>query len=837
MNKYLTNKWLCLFGVVLATFAVYFQILNFDFIYWDDDKQILNNVYVKILNVEHIMHNFNFERFTFIPLTMYSVIYNLWQDNAFVFHLISLILHALNVVILFFLLDKTKLSDFVKIFSIAIFAVHPLRIESVAWISEWKDLTFTLFALSGLYFYLNWLKTDKLLFVFLASIMAWCSAFSKVQGIVVPALFILLDWYETQKINYKHLLYNIALFVFILFSTYKKTWYIAFITLILLWISKKKNFTIKLRFVNNIWIWISGLTIFIFIGFFTKTIWFWSDANAYPFFDRVLYSGYALSFYIQQFFFPYEQIAIYQYPVESGKELWQMFRWYLLIWPLIISFLIYLFKKRHSLQTELFGILFFILNIFIVLHFIPIEGRLIVAERYTYLAYLGLILFSGVLIEKVLTKQFLKYSFVFALLLTFSLLSFSRNVVWSDTETLFKSVLLKKPETSFAWINLGSYYLEKKKYNHAIYCYKNAAKYTPNDVQIYLNQALVFLAQNNTTKAIQNIDYGISIAKTAEDSSFFFVTKGQIMLQLGKLEEANTYYDLALKVYPKNFKALLQKAMLYANDLKNKNIDSAFYCIYKAIEINPYYADAYHTLGWLYLLNGNYNKAIKHIEKSIKLNPKNALPYNSLGYIAFLLNDFTKAEEYYSKSLNLDSNLVEVRKNRAWIYYQNHSYNKALEDYAKVLAINPKDYISLVNSSFCRAYLEHYNNAIEGFKKVLKLYPDSNVNLYNLAWVFLKAKQLDSAIFYYTLSLSKYNTIQAYFERGYTHLLKNEWLSALKDFNKVKEQNNQNGEIYFWIGEVFRGMGNINLACKNYQLSLKKGFKQAQNRINQICNK
>ncbi|GAB4452841.1 MAG: hypothetical protein Fur0028_08350 [Bacteroidales bacterium] len=461
------------------------------------------------------------------------------------------------------------------------------------------------------------------------------------------------------------------------------------------------------------------------------------------------------------------------------------------------------------------------------------------AERYSYLAYLGLIISSTMLVEVIIEKRKKIRPLLFtSLLILFSILTYNRTLIWKNTETLFKDVIIKEPTTSFAWVNLGSYYLENKKYKNANYCYLKAKQYNPNDVQIYLNQALSNLALKNISLAFQNIEEGIRRSTTNEDVSMFLVTKGQIYEQTGKYSTAMLLYNEALSKYPQNFKALLQKSMLYANDQKIRNIDSAIFYAQKAISINQFYADAYHTLGWLYLTKSDIEHSITNINKSIELNPMSPLPYNSLGYISLLKNEVNAAIEYYSKAISLDSSLVEVIKNRAWAYYQSKQYSQALSDYHRVLLTSSNDYIALVNAGFCCAYLKDYNQAVLHFKKTKKLFPDSIINTYNLAWVFLQAKSFDSAIVYYNKYLNKNPlAIQPIIERGYAFFVTKNYEKALIDFTKVRDLNPENGEVYFWLGEAEYALRHYNAACNAYETSKNKGYSPAIEKIKKYCEK
>lgn len=840
MNKIFSNSWFWLVVILLTTFFSYFSILSFDFVYWDDDKQILNNIYVKIINWEHIKHNFFSERFTFIPLTLYSIIYHFFADNAMVYHLASVLIHLLNVWSVFKLLKKLNFSDTVVIGSLLLFALHPLRIESVAWISEWKDLIFTFFYICGLFFYISWINNNKFLFLIVYILMAWLAGFSKIQGVLLPFSCILLDYFLLKRIRLNAIVFNLSIFVWVLLSPNFKIWYsVLFISSIVL-LNYKKYLRQKLSFIFKPWGLIAAFSIVLIFAFFYKWLWFWTGSSDFSLTDRIVFSGYSLFFYIQQFIFPLKQIAIHQYPTYTGVELWKEWGGYMISWLIIIILIFILIKSSfRNKHWILFGVLFFLLNISIVLHFIPIEGRLIVAERYSYLAYLGLILALTLLVEDFLKNKLrLKPIVLIVFLFLLSIITINRTSIWRNTESLFKDVVLKEPATSFAWVNLGSFYLEKKEYDYANFCYSQAEKYNPNDLQIYLNQALSNFALNNISFALKNINEGIRRSNNDEDLSMFFVTKGQIYEQIGEFDSAFNYYNKALIKYSKNFKAHLQKSLLFAKYIKIRNIDSALYYAQKAISINQYYADAYHTLGWLYLTKNDIDHSIFYIKKSIELNPKYPLAYNSLGYISMIQNNLNDAIELYSKAIMLDSSLIEVIKNRAWVYFQTKQFSLALSDYKRALFLAPNDYIALENTGFCLTYSNKFNEAIICFKKVNQLYPDSINNIYNLAWTFLKAGLTDSAIVYYNIFIDKKTaSVQPFFERGYAYFIKKNYQKALSDFTKVRDLNPNNGEVYYWIAEAEYKLGNYKIACDNYETAKNKGYHQAKEKLEKYCKK
>lgn len=199
MKKIIYNEWFWILLILIITFFTYFRIVFFDFVYWDDDKQIFNNIRITKLTWDHIKYNIKNERFTFIPLTLYSSLYQVVGKNSFYFHLLSIFFHLINVLLFYLIIKKFSFNNFVNIFLVVLFALHPLRIESIAWISEWKDLLFSMFSLIGIWFYLKWNEKNKLVYIILYSLMFVLSAFSKIQGLILPFSIMLIDVFIHKK--------------------------------------------------------------------------------------------------------------------------------------------------------------------------------------------------------------------------------------------------------------------------------------------------------------------------------------------------------------------------------------------------------------------------------------------------------------------------------------------------------------------------------------------------------------------------------------------------------------------------------------------------------------
>ncbi len=242
-----SKERILLFAILVATFISYFQIVNYEFIKWDDDTQITENKNVKNFDLQSVNYNLHQERYTFITLTTFSAVYSIWGNNPIPFHLLSLIFHLLNIIIVF-LLVKKLLNNINVIFLVTIlFALHPLRVESVAWISEFKDLLFTFFSLISFLLYVKYLQTCKLRFLFLTSLFVLFSSFSKIQGLFVPISFLLFDFYFNRRFSLFLILEKILMLFAVFFVFQVKTYIILSLIFIVSYAFKARLKKIKLN--------------------------------------------------------------------------------------------------------------------------------------------------------------------------------------------------------------------------------------------------------------------------------------------------------------------------------------------------------------------------------------------------------------------------------------------------------------------------------------------------------------------------------------------------------------------------------------------------------------
>jgi len=915
-NKYFFSQQGWLLIVVLVTcFLSYLQVTHYEFLQWDDDAQITKNAYVKNLNWPSIQHNLEREKFTALTLTVYSVIYKIGGNNPAPFHWMSLILHLLNIILVFQLTRQFSKNVFTISLVLLLFALHPTRVESVAWISEMKDLLFTFFSLTGFLLYFKYIKSNFRFYYFiLASLMALLASFSKIQGLLVPFSFFLIDIFLKRKVTLKSIMEKVFLIlimfdVLLLFNlrisgiicalliisflfdkktivqdffgdVFKKgtspkmlilkililllSFFLVFyvfglfnlrivgilIALVMIYllteklIIRNRTFTIR-RSVKISLVLLFGLAglIFIVYTFSTFKLSIWHDnpesSNSFSFVERFLLAGYALWFYIKSLFLPVPLNAVHPYPVRllSG-EFPAVYYWTLIVLVVTIIFSVFLIIRRKKLPDLLFfGWFFFLVNISIVLHFIPIEGRVVVADRYTYLSYFGLFISAASVGEHYLfQKQKLRIILLvcFALLLgTLSFSTYNRCKVWRNTKVLFTDVLQKNPQIPFAYCNLAASYMNYQMADSALLCFNKAIKMDPLDPTAYFNRAFTFIEIKNENNALKDFNSCSSITKNNKLKALAFAHMGEIYDKRREDSLSIHYFNLAIKTDSLSAYAFNKRGAYYLN--RNK-IDYAFIDFKKAVDLDIYYAEAFNNLGSVQMAKGNINEARKYFNRAIELEPDYTLAYANRGYAKYNSGDAAGAIKDFNSAIKLNPSLYPAYINRGRAYAQLRDYKSAINDFSYVLSKDSNNMIALTN----RAYARFYNNEIvaaeNDFLLNTKLYQDNASVWQNIAWFHSQLKKYKSAISEYERSIDcDSSIISSYINLGLIYIETKEFKNAENYLLHALKINPKSPETLFLLGELNRKNGNAGAACEYYQKSSDLGYGEAKKALNSFC--
>jgi protein O-mannosyl-transferase len=405
--------------ICILTIACYSPTFINDFqLGWDDQWQVLDYEYVHNHSFSNLWYHFtHFHRGQYMPVNtvLYIIIYEIFGFNPGAFHAASLIIHTANVLLVFSILNRvlnfTKRSwteNRILLFSAVvalIFAIHPLQVESVAWISASKIPLFAFFTLCGFYLYILYIQTNNLWILSSVAICYLLAFGSKEQAIIFPLNLLAFDYIFNR---FKDFSFVLSAF-------------------------RKQVFVEKIPFI------IIAILLYLFslsnnLGTFTN--------SSYSLSQRLLFGASSFMDYIFRFIAPVKLYYFYFFPIEPGKSLPVLYWGYLLLVAICALFLYRNYEANNKLV--LFGFTFFAINILLVLHIVPMPRKMITADRYMYLSVIGLAIIGGWLIQYYYYK-FRTWRKTLLILcgvwLIFSgVHSFFRTTEWKDSDSIKRNI-------------------------------------------------------------------------------------------------------------------------------------------------------------------------------------------------------------------------------------------------------------------------------------------------------------------------------------------------------------------------------------------------------------
>lgn len=647
-NKKNTKYWWWLAAIVALTAAVFYNSLFNDFTNWDDPVYVEGNQYIKKFNAQNLAYIFKHDiAANYHPFTMLTLMANYLQGglNPFPYHLWNYVLHLLNVLGCFwFLYHLSNRRLFVALFGALFFGIHPMHVESVAWISERKDVLYTLFFFPALTYYIFYSKkegNDTKSYI-LALLLYIAALFSKPSAVVFPLLAFCIDFLNRRPFSLKMLWEKIPLFALSLIFG-------------LLTVMAQKDTAID-------------------------------DLTRYTFIQKLMFASYGFVMYIVKMFVPYSLSPYYIYPVldkNTGMPL------NFAIMPLFVIALVggavWLWYKKNN-RIPLFALAFYFFNVVLVLQFLTL-GSTVMSERYTYVAYTSLLFAVGMgidyLIKNEAYKSFKNIALALCLVATvaFSYISVQRNKIWKNTETMWTDVIKQYGEVSQvhgAFSSRANYYSEKKEYDRALRDFNKSIELNSNYADAFMNRGNVYRNLNKHREAITDYNKAMAIKNNYD---LIYVNRGNAYFNLGIDDSALLDYNKAIEVEPNNDKAFGNRAAIFT---RQKQYDKALQDFDKALQINPDYPDAYLNMGVLNSMQGKFDKDEDYYTKylSFKNIPANPQVYNWRGLSRYHQKKYNEALADYNKALELNSGSGEYYVNRAQTLIELGNKAQAQQDLA-----------------------------------------------------------------------------------------------------------------------------------------------------------
>ncbi|OFY65768.1 MAG: hypothetical protein A3H98_10495 [Bacteroidetes bacterium RIFCSPLOWO2_02_FULL_36_8] len=631
---------LSLLIILLVTFLVYVPVLKSEFINWDDSGYVRDNVLIKELSVEKIKEIFSANVMgNYQPITIlgYALQYHFYENEPNGYHLVNVLLHLIAVTMVYIMILKLSGKIPVAFVAAFIFGVHPMHVESVAWVSGMKDMLYGSFFCASVITYISYLKKkEKGVYYYALSLFFFIlSILSKGMAVSLPVVLICTDYLVFSKLRLKNFLDKIPFFLLSL---------------------------------------IFGLLAF----YFQKSEDAIQGNQTYHLFDRVVFASYGFCMYLFKFILPFNLSGFYPYPLKNSEGFLAF--WYYLF-PLITAFILYIIFRAFRKQNLIFvyGFAVYIITVFLVLQLIPV-GSAVMADRYTYLPYIGIALLVGHYWQKysgnnspltVSTRYMLNFILIL-FLCTITVSGWSRVKIWKNAGIFWSDMLSKYPNLSYAYANRGQYYY--------------------NDLK-------------DKDKALADYNQGVTVDPrsyhTFKNRGFLHYKEGEIYKSRGDFEKAGFEFEQALSDFNKTISLKDDFDEAYNNRgsvyFSTNKFDSAIMDYTKAILLNKRYAETYGNRANAYSVLKKFDLAWKDYDVFLGYFPNHKLAYYWRGLAKFNLGETNGALNDYNKAITLEPKFAAAYLDRSRLLLSQNRKNEALKD-----AIRAKELGAVVEDEYIK---------------------------------------------------------------------------------------------------------------------------------------
>ena len=571
--------WVCLF-LLLGTFLTFAPVLNHDFIPFDDVEYVSENEHVnRGLTTSGFRwafasgHSANWQPMTWLSHMLDVELYGLDPGGH---HLTSLLLHCLNTVLLFLLLQKMTGAFWRSAIVAALFAVHPLRVESVAWVAERKDVLSTFFGLTTIWIYASYVKRPRPR-IYLGLIVCFAlGLMSKPMLVTLPCVLLLLDWWPLRRVD-RNTVGPLVVEKLPLLA-------LAAASSVITYLVQKGDGAVvttqHLPLTERL-----GSAVVAYLSYIGKTLW------------------------------PTDLSVIY---LQAGRA--SSLGTTLLAAAVLAGITVATLRAARRYPYLPVGWLWYLGTLVPVIGLVKV-GAHSMADRFTYIPGIGLTLMlvwgMAKLFEGRVTRTLAAIPVVL-ILIPMVLLTRMQLEYWQGGLALFQRALEIEPENHRAHQLLGIALFQKKQYAEAARHHRETIRLAPHDADAHTNLALALDRQGKRDEAMRHHREALALEP---DSPAAHLNYAITLEAQERITEAATHYQAALGLQPELVQAHYNLALIRARESR---VDEAIRHFEKAILLRPDFVAAHNNLGNSYVLAGQPDKARSHYQSALRIDPGHA---------------------------------------------------------------------------------------------------------------------------------------------------------------------------------------------------------------------
>jgi len=829
--------------LILLIYIVFGQILQHEFINYDDNLYITENSVVQAgLNAKGIIWAFtdtntgHWHPLTWLSHMLDCQIYGL---NPRGHHSTSLLLHILNTVLLLLILQKATGEFWKSLLVTSLFALHPLHVESVAWAAERKDVLSTFFWMLTILTYVFYSEKPRILLYLLALLLFALGLMAKPMLVTLPFVLLLLDYWplrrfqlEKQDIDshsqtqgstqlghskfpvFRLVLEKIPFFTLSAFSSFLA--YIAAASVGT--VESLESASLMMRLAN-------GLTAY--VSYIGKMLW------------------------------PQNLAVFYPHPGSSLPG-WQAIGAGLLL--ACVSIAVIRAARRHPYLPV--GWLWYLGTLVPVIGLVQV-GAQAIADRYTYVPLIGLfIMIAWGAFDLVKGWRHRQVGLTLSaglLLFGFTTCTWLQVHHWKNSTTLFQHALRLNSQNYLAHNNLGAALLKQGKIEEGVLHYTRALEINPNYWLAHSNLGGYLVGQGDVEQAMRHCSEAVRLKPDSPEAhnnlGLALVLQGRIeeaithysealrlkpdspeahnnlglaLVLQGRIEEAITHYSEALRLKPEHADAHRNLGLALA---QQGRLEEAMSHYSEAVRFKPEYVEAHLNLAAALAKQGKYKEALEHYQEAFRIKPHDAGIHNNFGTFLAQQGKLDQAIAHFSRALELKPDFAEVYSNLGNVFKQQGKMDKAIAHYYKALEIKPNQVEAHNNLGVLLAKRGKLKEATRHYSEALRLNPDSAETHNNLAVTLVELEEIEAAISHYAKALDlQPDYAEAHNNLGNALSEQGKLKEAVASFTKALEIRPNYPEAQNNLGVALARQGRLNEAIFHFTeaLRLKPDYLQAR---------
>jgi tetratricopeptide (TPR) repeat protein len=759
-------------------------------------------------------------------------------------HLTNLLFHIANTLLLFFVFHRMTKAPWKSAFVAALFALHPLHVESVAWVAERKDVLSTFFWMltMGAYIYYverrtedgrrktedggrkmedgghpsSFLRPPSSVFRYLAVLIFFVlGLMAKPMLVTLPFVLLLLDYWPLQRLDQMKSAQETRTEAseqgagsreWEPLSANEKTGKSAkmrtgqgiaqFSVLVTPEVLNPGPQSSALRPLLREKIPLFALAALSCIVTYVVQQKAGAVASIEVLSPGVRIANALVSYivYIGKTIWPVNLAVLYFHP--GSLPLWQVLGAVLLL--IAVTVLVIRTAKRLPYLT--IGWLWFTGTLVPVIGIVQV-GKQSMADRYTYIPLIGLFIMAAWGIPELLKKwQPTRFptprkEALFAssalLLLSFSIVTWIQVGYWRDNIALYDHSLKVSP-SDLIYFNRGAAYGNLGNHRQAISDYDRAIEINPQYAEAYNNRGAAYGKLSDQRQAISDFDRAIKINP---EYAAAYNNRGFAYGNLGNHRQAISDFDRAIKINPELALTYINRGVAYGILGNNRQAISDYD---RAVEINPGYAEAYNNRGIAYGELGNLNQAISDYGRAVEINPEYAEAYNNRGIAYSELANYRQAISDYDRAIEINPEYARAYINRGTAYRKLGNHRQAISEYDRAIEIDPDYAKAYYNRGVLYDILGNNRQAIPDFDRAIEINPEY---------------------------------ADAYNNRGVAYGKLGNPMQAISDFDRAIEINPDYARAYYNRGVVYGILRNQRQEIEDLQKAARLGIEDAKNSL------